>query len=436
MVLAILLVVAMVAGLAAVSQRDRAQDSATDARDAAVAADARRVGAQALVTEDSDRSLLLAAEGVRLDDSADTRANLLAALSRNPALVGSARGDDPLIAVDVSPDGRVVAAGGPAQGVSFRGTDGLDELGFVDEPPWRIRFRPPDGEQLVIAANVYSNEEVVELDPNPAPIVDTATFEQAPAQLGGWPQQSAAGDVRYSADGRFLAASFDIYGESEDASIAAQIVVWDLAKPEEPILRIDGPGLGEGPSYWVALSPDGSLLYTGTFPAGVDVYRVATGELLRSAAVPSDWLEISPDGTLLATADGNEIVLLDAATLSERAACGGTPRRRTGSGSRTTGPSSPRRRTTAAPSSGTPPPGPGVTRWLVTPERCGTPRSARTTPRSTRRRSTRCCSPGTWPAGTASCPGRRSPSPSPARRSRRSSITPCRTHPPAAPLPT
>jgi WD40 repeat protein len=96
--------------------------------------------------------------------------------------------------------------------------------------------------------------------------------------------------------------------------------VWDTARAEEPILRLDLPPHGEGPSYWVALSPDGSLLYAGAFPSSVAVYRVATGELLlRSDSVPADRLEISPDGTLLASVVANEVVLLDAATLAERA---------------------------------------------------------------------------------------------------------------------
>ena len=58
----VLLVAAIVAGLLAFRQADRA-DRAT------VAADARRVGAQALLADDFDQSLLLAVEGVRLDDS-------------------------------------------------------------------------------------------------------------------------------------------------------------------------------------------------------------------------------------------------------------------------------------------------------------------------------------------------------------------------------
>ena len=74
---AVLLVAAVGAGLLAFRQADRADR-------AMVAADARRVGAQALLADDFDHSLLLAVEGVRLDDSFDSRSNLLAAMARAP----------------------------------------------------------------------------------------------------------------------------------------------------------------------------------------------------------------------------------------------------------------------------------------------------------------------------------------------------------------
>ena len=76
----VLLVAAVVAGLLAFRQADRA-DRAT------VAADARRVGAQALLADDFDQSLLLAVESVRLDDSFDSRSDLLAAMARGPGLI-------------------------------------------------------------------------------------------------------------------------------------------------------------------------------------------------------------------------------------------------------------------------------------------------------------------------------------------------------------
>ena len=56
-----------------------------------MSADARRLGAEALRSDAIDQSLLLAAAGVSLEDSVDTRTNLLATLDRAPALVSSAR---------------------------------------------------------------------------------------------------------------------------------------------------------------------------------------------------------------------------------------------------------------------------------------------------------------------------------------------------------
>ena len=99
-----------------------------------VAADARRVGAQALLVEDLDHSLLLAVEGVRLDDSTDTRANLLAALSRSPELIASTRGDGSgFISVELSPDGTVVGVGEAFSGLSFYDTSTRELLGTYDE---------------------------------------------------------------------------------------------------------------------------------------------------------------------------------------------------------------------------------------------------------------------------------------------------------------
>jgi WD40 repeat protein/DNA-binding SARP family transcriptional activator len=100
---AALLVVAVIAGAIALNERG-------NARDEAVAAAAQRLGAQALAEDDLDRSLLLARQGVALDDSLQTRGNLLAALLKSPAAIGVLRGDgDGLIDLDLSPDGRTLA---------------------------------------------------------------------------------------------------------------------------------------------------------------------------------------------------------------------------------------------------------------------------------------------------------------------------------------
>ena len=69
-------------------QRAQADVQRLRALGAAKAADAQRLGAQALVTKDLGLSLLLARQALAIDDSASTRGNLLAALERSPAAIG------------------------------------------------------------------------------------------------------------------------------------------------------------------------------------------------------------------------------------------------------------------------------------------------------------------------------------------------------------
>ncbi len=100
-----LVVLASGAALAALDGRDRARDEAQ-------AAEAQRLGADAASESALDRSLLLARQGIALDDTPATQDNLLAALRRSPAAVGVMRGDgDVLTAVDVDPAGRTIAVG-------------------------------------------------------------------------------------------------------------------------------------------------------------------------------------------------------------------------------------------------------------------------------------------------------------------------------------
>jgi hypothetical protein len=105
--LAAVLVVAVVAAALAVVQQGRASR-------AALVADARRLNTLALVEADLDRSLLLAIQANRLDDSVDTRGALLASLLRSPQAIGVLRADDRLLQLAVSPDGRTLAAGDEA----------------------------------------------------------------------------------------------------------------------------------------------------------------------------------------------------------------------------------------------------------------------------------------------------------------------------------
>ena len=259
----------------------------------------------------------MAAAGVRLDDSPDTRANLLSVLTRHPALIAASRSAEPLLTVDASFDGGVVAVGDPFGGVAFHDAVTLAPLGSFPDPPWTLKFRP-GGTTLAMAANPYNPNGPRQLDPVPVVIVDASTFQLADTQLGGQPgPRASALSLEYSADGRFLAAAFDVYGADSDVPTAGAVAVWDLSAPQQPVRRFDAASVGQV-GGWVGLSPDGALLYTGEIGGRVLVRDVATGELVRSVDIAHVGGEVSPDGAVVAVADGRDVVLLDAATLTEQ----------------------------------------------------------------------------------------------------------------------
>ena len=138
---AALLVLAIVAGVVALGERG-------NARDEALAADAQRLGASALVQNDLGRALLMARQAVALDDTVQTRGDLLATLVKSPAAIGVMRADDTdrFWSAALSPDGRTLAAG--------------DEFGRIVLFDVRSR-RPvttlePIGDQTAIDQLVYS----------------------------------------------------------------------------------------------------------------------------------------------------------------------------------------------------------------------------------------------------------------------------------------
>ena len=102
---AVLLAAAVAGGIFAVVQR-------SEARDAETAQFVQRLGAQALVEEDLDLSLLLARQAVAIDDSPQTRGYLLATLRSRPAAIGIMHGDGGVLrGIAISPDGKTLAVG-------------------------------------------------------------------------------------------------------------------------------------------------------------------------------------------------------------------------------------------------------------------------------------------------------------------------------------
>jgi len=310
----VLLLAAVAAGLVAAQQRGKAEGSAAAALAAETVAEARRAGALALTTDDIELSMLLAVAGVRLDDSPETRSSLLAAVQRHPELIASTpMAGSQVIGLDVSPDGRTVAAYDAENRVrhyDMRSGDLLHEFQAGSAAPvgWeshRLRFSP-DGKTLAVPTAPPTRQ--------PVTLLDAGTFER----LDGQPGAPVRGrwlfnDLAYSGDGSRLAATMwriRGHGDSTERTDEVWAFIWDMRTLDRPAAAIRLKGGGNNPG--VALSPDGDVMYTNNpltihrLDAGTSMPVVNPGELGR--------LAVSPDGRMLASPSGADLLLLDAGT--------------------------------------------------------------------------------------------------------------------------
>jgi DNA-binding SARP family transcriptional activator/WD40 repeat protein len=316
---AVLLVVALVAGLLAVGQADRA-------RTASVAADVRRASALARDADGVDQALLLAAEAVGLEDSAESRSVLLDTLTGSPSLIGAYRHEGsppaqpstPLLAM-IPQRSELISSDGWSATVLDAGT--LEVVRVLDSPP-AVAAVSPDGTQVVVGVHALGPA-------GPLRLLDAATFEPQAAQLGGVAYGAPIGswDVEYSADGRALVAHLCVMRDWLVWDFSCSATVWDLAAPHHPVTSI-----ATGRSWGAELSNDGSRLYVGSYAGSLDLYDLGTGE--RTQSIPltpdlatntpggqqtGDTLELSPDGATVTVRDHDDVVLLDGVTLVERA---------------------------------------------------------------------------------------------------------------------
>jgi WD40 repeat protein len=308
----VLLVLALAAGGLAAVQSDRASDNAMRAEQAALSADARRVGARAQLTEDISLSLLLAAAGSRLDDSPETRVNLVSTLAEHPMLVRSAPpGGGHLNPMAVSPDGRWIAASDEMNRMHLydastsRLLRSYDAGPFPEDgPAWMIGAFSPDSRQLaVIMESVESTEPVRLLDPNTMQPTAKLEFPDGKAASGA--------DVQFSADGHHLAATLHPGGVAKGFEENGYALVWDLRFPSTRPVRVP-TGFGY---QGMALSPDGQILYTAE---PLTAYDLATGGKIweRPEVSAFNPLDLNSKGTLLAHGidAGKNVFLVDAAS--------------------------------------------------------------------------------------------------------------------------
>ena len=308
---AVLLAVAIVASAAAFTQAGRAEAQAQ-------VADGRRLGAEALRTDDIDRALLLAVAGQRLHDSPDTRATVLSALDRVPALVATARLEGSVTALAVSPTTGDVALSLPTFSSSAITSGGL---AIHDGATLAVRRVVPEGRGPAVIA-LPDGRWVASVMPE-----DTGTpgrpallllapdgTPQTPA-FGGFPLDAFVQQrLAVSPDGRWVAAAmFDPSGP-----VTTPTGVWDLRDPSRPVALLD---LGS-PTAPPAVSADGRTLYVALEDT-IQAVSLPDGRVLRTASARDlglastvEGLALHPDGRTLAVAGGSQTALVDTRTLS------------------------------------------------------------------------------------------------------------------------
>jgi WD40 repeat protein/DNA-binding SARP family transcriptional activator len=331
----VLLFLALVAGLVAVWSADRAgreRELAGRERDraeqAANVADARRAGAQGVLHEDLAAGLLLAVQGVKIDDSAEAWENLGSALTRAGALAGvhdlgreiGRTGTAHVSSLTASSDGSLVLGCLWAGGARLFDAATLELLPFEDDTPEcaSVAFSP-SGEQVAVAGSSYGH----------LTLYDVSTGTPSARQPGGYPASWGVlytpwnhVDVTFGRDGELLAAQLHEFLPSGRFARLGRVMVWDTADPSEPVFNVVLPQFSH-----VALSPRGQRLYVVTKrDPSVRVYDVDSGRLLASgrdrfiAARGVSATALSPDGSTLAVATGDRVIRYDTRTLQRRGA--------------------------------------------------------------------------------------------------------------------
>jgi WD40 repeat protein/tRNA A-37 threonylcarbamoyl transferase component Bud32 len=336
--IAVLLAVVVGGGIFAVVQR-------AEARDAETAQFAQRLGAQALVEEDLDLSLLLARQAVAIDDTPETRSYLVQALLRSPKGIGPIAimhgKDDFLRAIAVNRDGKSLAVGSYLGGLRFfdtrthdriggpsRATDWVDSLAYspagetlavggegdirlldartrellaearVDGTVSRIAFSR-DGSRLVVG--------IGETVPDSISVRDAATLEAIGPPLE---PKGFKGDYRASF---WASPGFVLTGDGRSVITASrqdELVWWDL-RSRKPIRRPSRIGTGH---HALALSPDGRTIAVGV-EGGIQLVDTRSGDVRTAGGLldgAPNWLLFSPDGrTVVSTALDGGVALWD-----------------------------------------------------------------------------------------------------------------------------
>jgi WD40 repeat protein len=274
------------------------------ARTAETAQLAQRLGAQALVEEDLDLSLLLARPAVAIDDSLQTRGNLLAALQRSPEAIGIMHGTDSLWAIAVSPDGKTLAVTGLTGGLLFFDARTFQRIGdplFVKRLKYEAKSLAysPDGRTLAIGADSFIS------------LIDARTHEQLAETT-----EANAMRMAFTKDGSRLVVLEEDWAKIVEG---AKITILDTGtlEPIGPSIRPEGfqGAFGGFTNQWpqFALTPDDRSLATASGDGELAVWDLRSGDKTRTFPIETGMhaLALSPDGDTAAVGIEGGIQLVD-----------------------------------------------------------------------------------------------------------------------------
>jgi len=335
-VLAVTLALAGFAGVYALTQQRKA------AR-AAVTADAGRLGALARAAGDYDRSLLFAAQAVKLDPSPATESDLFATLLRGDAVVATLPAPHPVQATVFTPDSRAVlgvtsagdllrwpAAGGPpkslfqldksAEQVAV-GRDGSLVVGVSSEPGQHSLevLDPNSGQVIREVPDDYSVRWSLSQDRRVAVAAAPGTLEHPTSDVLVWRLGPADTDLRRVPTGGRVIAISNCGAEAACVLTNRQLVRIRLSDATV----VGRFGLPPNAGETLVGSPDGRTVAIPTANGTLRLVDTRTGQVKKEFAGASRDLRaltFSPDGRWVVAGDYASVVVwpTDGSGLPER----------------------------------------------------------------------------------------------------------------------